>query len=172
MRQRWIRTATVAGLAAVLGLGAAAPAALADERDFTLVNDSSRAIVDLYITHVSEPGWSDNILVSYHPPGASPPSPKPRLTSEGQSPAAFNEVIVLPWNDHEALEHTVRKHAREIADRLPPTSEDEPVVDDPEDVRSRMESALEELEAVMKDLREIAGPDEREATEEARTRPT
>jgi hypothetical protein len=62
MRRRWIRTGILAGLAAVLGLGAAVPAALADERDFTLVNDSSRAIVDLYITHVSEPGWSDNIL--------------------------------------------------------------------------------------------------------------
>ncbi len=62
MRRRWIRTAILAGLAALLGLGAAVPAALADERDFTLVNDSSLAIVDLYITHISEPGWSDNIL--------------------------------------------------------------------------------------------------------------
>ncbi len=62
MRRRWIRTGILAGLAAVLGLGAAVPAALADERDFTLVNDSSLAIVDLYITHVSEPDWSDNIL--------------------------------------------------------------------------------------------------------------
>jgi glutamate-1-semialdehyde 2,1-aminomutase len=37
------------------------------------------------------------------------------LTSEGQSPAALSEVIVLPWNDPGALEDIVRKHHGEIA---------------------------------------------------------
>jgi hypothetical protein len=62
MPHRCLRICMQAGLAAALLLSAAAPAARADERDFTLVNDSSIDIVDLYITHVAEEQWGDDIL--------------------------------------------------------------------------------------------------------------
>jgi hypothetical protein len=62
MRRHWLRIGLLAGVAATLAVSVAVPAALADERDFTLVNDNDVAIVDLYITHVSEEQWSDDIL--------------------------------------------------------------------------------------------------------------
>jgi glutamate-1-semialdehyde 2,1-aminomutase len=60
-------------------------------------------------------GWIDNLLISYHPKRPFSPAYKPQLTSEGQSRATLSDVIVLPWNNPEALENTLRKHSDEIA---------------------------------------------------------
>ena len=63
-------------------------------------------------------GWFDNVLVSVAPPmDAAGPREAPRAVagSRGQCPAALEDVIVLPWNDIELLERTLRSRAEEIA---------------------------------------------------------
>src|SRR5215472_15282018 len=52
-------------------------------------------------------GWMDNILFGYHPQLPFRSGPRPEVTTEGQLPAAADEVIVLPWNHPEELEACV-----------------------------------------------------------------
>jgi glutamate-1-semialdehyde 2,1-aminomutase len=54
-------------------------------------------------------GWFDNILIGVHR------SDNSQLESRGQTDSVFGEVIVLPWNDLDAIERTLRKMAGEIA---------------------------------------------------------
>lgn len=63
-------------------------------------------------------GWFDNVLISVAPPldQAGPrEAPNAIPGSRGASQAALEEVIVLPWNDPEILEQTLRARAGEIA---------------------------------------------------------
>jgi glutamate-1-semialdehyde 2,1-aminomutase len=63
-------------------------------------------------------GWFDNVLVSVAPPlDAAGTREHPNAVSgtKGCSPAALEELIVLPWNDAELLEKTVRERKDEIA---------------------------------------------------------
>ncbi len=66
-------------------------------------------------------GWFDNILISVRPghrlpPGSNPRIPRPHhLQSAGQSPHASEDVVVLPWNDVEAIEQYVGANASRIA---------------------------------------------------------
>ncbi len=63
-------------------------------------------------------GWFDNVLVSVAPPlSAAGPREAPHAvaTSKGQNPQSLDELIVLPWNDTELLEKTLRARASEIA---------------------------------------------------------
>lgn len=63
-------------------------------------------------------GWFDNVLVSVSPPPerAGPrEAPVPVPGSLGAHPRAVEELLVLPWNDPELLEQTLRAHAHEIA---------------------------------------------------------
>lgn len=63
-------------------------------------------------------GWTDSILISYHPPlaEAGPPEhPYPVPGTVGQSSSVLSDVIVLPWNDIRALEDALQQHASEVA---------------------------------------------------------
>ncbi len=63
-------------------------------------------------------GWFDNVLINQTPPIAAEgnPIPRPRhLQSAGQSPHASEDVVVLPWNDVEALEKYIGANASRIA---------------------------------------------------------
>lgn len=63
-------------------------------------------------------GWFDNVLISVAPPlDQAGPREHPNAVpgSKGSSQAALEEVIVLPWNDPEVLEQTLRERADEIA---------------------------------------------------------
>ena len=63
-------------------------------------------------------GWFDNVLASVAPPVevAGPPgAPNTVPGSKGISTAAQEDLIVLPWNDAELLERTLRARAGEIA---------------------------------------------------------
>ncbi len=62
-------------------------------------------------------GWFDNILVNQTPPVAEGnPIPRPHhLQSAGQSPHASDDIVVLPWNDVEAIEQYVGANAGRIA---------------------------------------------------------
>jgi glutamate-1-semialdehyde 2,1-aminomutase len=63
-------------------------------------------------------GWFDNILVSVHPPleAAGPDeAPIPVPGSAGQARSALDDVLVLPWNDLEALEEALEAHGEEVA---------------------------------------------------------
>jgi glutamate-1-semialdehyde 2,1-aminomutase len=63
-------------------------------------------------------GWYDNVLVSVAPPlEAAGPREAPHAVpgSRGAAPAAHAEVLVLPWNDGDLLERTLRAHAQELA---------------------------------------------------------
>ncbi len=63
-------------------------------------------------------GWFDNVLVSVAPPldqAGHREAPRAVPTSKGQNEAALEDLIVLPWNDPEILEKTLRARADEIA---------------------------------------------------------
>lgn len=63
-------------------------------------------------------GWFDNVLVSVAPPAdqAGPrEAPNAVPGSQGAFPGATDELIILPWNDPELLEQTLRARAHEIA---------------------------------------------------------
>ncbi len=63
-------------------------------------------------------GWFDNILINQTPPVAAQGNPIPRphhLQSAGQSPHASEDIVVLPWNDAEAVEQYVGANASRIA---------------------------------------------------------
>lgn len=63
-------------------------------------------------------GWFDNVLISQHPsPEAAGNAELPQkiLETQGQSENVLDEIIVLPWNDLEAVERVFRESASEIA---------------------------------------------------------
>jgi len=56
-------------------------------------------------------GWIDNILVGYRhqePLRSASNSPE-MLATQGQSRSVLQDILVLPWNDHEALERIFRE---------------------------------------------------------------
>lgn len=60
-------------------------------------------------------GWLDNILLSYHPNSRDLRAHRPVPVSEGQSLAGVRDILVLPWNDAEALEQALKDHHKDIA---------------------------------------------------------
>ena len=64
-------------------------------------------------------GWCDELNVSAHPvaKGSMGPRNAPwrNIESAGQRRAASVDIIVLPWNDLEILETTLKRHGHEIA---------------------------------------------------------
>jgi len=63
-------------------------------------------------------GWFDNVLVSVAPGlDAAGPREQPHAVpgTRGVSEAVLADLIVLPWNDAEVLERTLRARAEEIA---------------------------------------------------------
>lgn len=63
-------------------------------------------------------GWFDEVLFSVAPPlemAGEEEGPKPVPWSQGQDLDLAAKVIVLPWNNREALRRTVERHADEIA---------------------------------------------------------
>ncbi len=64
-------------------------------------------------------GWVDQIHIS-HIPGSvdmlgSYDNPNKILHSAGQTECGFDDIIILPWNDLDVLEKTIKKHKDEIA---------------------------------------------------------
>ncbi|HKV58665.1 MAG TPA: aspartate aminotransferase family protein [Ktedonobacteraceae bacterium] len=63
-------------------------------------------------------GWTDGVLISYHPSLAEAgPYDAPRLVpgTQGQSLMALSDVLVLPWNNLEALERALQQNGTELA---------------------------------------------------------
>ena len=64
-------------------------------------------------------GWLDNVYVSHTPDSASliglPNAPRPLLGSAGQTFSDRDDLIILPWNDLEIVERTLKARAHEIA---------------------------------------------------------
>ncbi|HEY3937988.1 MAG TPA: aspartate aminotransferase family protein [Bryobacteraceae bacterium] len=57
-------------------------------------------------------GWSDEALVSYHPPANHSPE-RPASVGAGQLP--HDHVVVAEWNDREGVEHVFARHGGEIS---------------------------------------------------------
>ncbi|MGD9562410.1 MAG: aspartate aminotransferase family protein [Pyrinomonadaceae bacterium] len=63
-------------------------------------------------------GWFDNVLISQHPAedmAGDAGFPEKILETQGQSTGVLDEVIVLPWNDLEAVEAAFREAGNDIA---------------------------------------------------------
>lgn len=65
-------------------------------------------------------GWFDNVLISHSPRVATAdetlPLPRPpHLETKGQLANVGDDIIVLPWNDAEALELVLNKYGHEVA---------------------------------------------------------
>jgi len=62
-------------------------------------------------------GWFDNVLISHGPvAGDDLPIPRePHLETKGQLESVTNDIIVLPWNDADALERVLNDQGHEIA---------------------------------------------------------
>jgi glutamate-1-semialdehyde 2,1-aminomutase len=63
-------------------------------------------------------GWTDSVLISYHPPltEVGPPEhPHPVPGTVGQASSVLSEVIVLPWNNVHALEDALQRSGSEVA---------------------------------------------------------
>jgi len=63
-------------------------------------------------------GWFDNVLISQHPTRATAGdsrSPNKVLETGGQLPGVLEDIIVLPWNDLDAVERAFAESASEIA---------------------------------------------------------
>ena len=64
-------------------------------------------------------GWYDPYLLNAHshPPEQLGPSENPTRIpdSEGIPPATFDDVVIAPWNDVEALERVMKQHGRDLA---------------------------------------------------------
>jgi glutamate-1-semialdehyde 2,1-aminomutase len=60
-------------------------------------------------------GWLDNVLLGYHPTISSDNGLKFQWPTEGMNPSAVDEVVVLPWNNAEAVEKTLNKESHDIA---------------------------------------------------------
>jgi glutamate-1-semialdehyde 2,1-aminomutase len=63
-------------------------------------------------------GWVDSISISYHPgaaEGGPHDSPRPVLTSRGQTPNSADNLVISVWNSVTALEDAFRAYPGEIA---------------------------------------------------------
>ncbi len=64
-------------------------------------------------------GWADELSVSVKSLSLKSMGPRNRpwkcLESAGQLESSVDEIIVLPWNDIDALERTIKRHKDEIA---------------------------------------------------------
>ena len=60
-------------------------------------------------------GCAHSLLLSYHPANHAVSFGKAIPASEGQSRSLFRDVLVLPWNDPEALAAALDRHGEEIA---------------------------------------------------------
>lgn len=63
-------------------------------------------------------GWFDNVLISQHPSKEAAGDfnlPEKVLETQGQSQNVLDEIIVLPWNDLEAVERAFEQWGEEIA---------------------------------------------------------
>lgn len=63
-------------------------------------------------------GWFDNVMVSVHPPlDLAGPREAPHAVpaSLGQVRSVLRDVIVLPWNDLEVLQETLRRNDGQVA---------------------------------------------------------
>lgn len=63
-------------------------------------------------------GWFDNVLISQHPSKESAgelDAPNKVLETGGQLPNVLDDIIVLPWNDLQAVEKTFAEIGTEIA---------------------------------------------------------
>lgn len=63
-------------------------------------------------------GWVDSISISYHPSAADAgphDSPRPVLTSRGQTPNSADNLVISVWNSITALEHAFKAYPGEIA---------------------------------------------------------
>jgi len=63
-------------------------------------------------------GWFDNVLISQHPSKETAGDirePKKILETGGQSAGVLDEIIVLPWNDLDAVRVAFEQHGDEIA---------------------------------------------------------
>jgi glutamate-1-semialdehyde 2,1-aminomutase len=58
-------------------------------------------------------GWLNNILVSFHPPKEQLGIPSP--TTQGQPESEYQDTLVLPWNDPDALKNLLETRGHEIA---------------------------------------------------------
>ncbi len=58
-------------------------------------------------------GWLNNVLVSYHPKQGDPFTTQP--STAGQPPSEYADVLVLPWNDPDALKGAFERHPGSIA---------------------------------------------------------
>jgi glutamate-1-semialdehyde 2,1-aminomutase len=60
-------------------------------------------------------GWLDNVLLGYRPNVSTDVGMKLEWPTEGMNPSAVDEVVVLPWNNVEAVERTLEKQSQDIA---------------------------------------------------------
>jgi len=64
-------------------------------------------------------GWLDNVYISHSPDSLSlmgmPNAPRALLSTAGQVASGIEDLIILPWNDLEAVERTLKAHAYEVA---------------------------------------------------------
>jgi glutamate-1-semialdehyde 2,1-aminomutase len=63
-------------------------------------------------------GWPDPVIISYWPdPATAGPreAPRPAPGSGGMVRSALEEVIVLPWNDLDIIEQTLKTRGHEVA---------------------------------------------------------
>ena len=63
-------------------------------------------------------GWFDNVLISQHPSketAGTVQEPEKVLETGGQSAGVLDEIIVLPWNDPDAVRSAFEQHGEEIA---------------------------------------------------------
>ena len=64
-------------------------------------------------------GWADELSISVKPLSLKSMGPRNKpwkcLESAGQLESSSDEIIVLPWNDIEILEKTIKRHKHEIA---------------------------------------------------------
>ncbi|MDQ3667931.1 MAG: aspartate aminotransferase family protein [Acidobacteriota bacterium] len=63
-------------------------------------------------------GWFDNVLISQHPSvenAGSVAAPTKVLETGGQSPGVLDDIVVLPWNDLDAVKQVFAEMGTEIA---------------------------------------------------------
>ena len=60
-------------------------------------------------------GWYDNVAASVLPVGGPPEAPWAVPTSQGLPPGALADLVIVPWNDPDALTRVFEARASEIA---------------------------------------------------------